>query len=177
MNVIPIFFLRAKAWQLFLLGTVLMLVYALIPLPDNGSLAGELLTGVVIALFCSFYLTWLWSVGEFLNSLLVRSLQFDKKYFRFALIYTFVHLLVSPFLFAFQNRTLDFLLLFSVVGLAICFVYAMRSVAKAMVAVNTGIPAVYNEYIGISFAIGFWIIGVWGLQPRINRLYADNPSF
>ena len=58
----------------------------------------------------------------------------------------------------------------------ICVQLELRSAAKTLVAAETGTVPTYFEYMNLFFAIAFWPIGIWSLQPKINRWYEENKN-
>jgi hypothetical protein len=51
--------------------------------------------------------------------------------------------------------------------------YNLYFVAKTLVLAETGKSASFYNYAGPFFLIWFFPIGVWFVQPRINRLYSE----
>ena len=67
------------------------------------------------------------------------------------------------------------MLTYAFVGL-LCWAYAARFPAKTLVIVETRKPAICWQYFGTFFAVFFFPIGIWFIQPRINELYAAHQS-
>jgi hypothetical protein len=57
-----------------------------------------------------------------------------------------------------------------------CLFYSVRFVSKSLTLAETCKPASFYEYAGPFFLIWFYPIGVWLVQPRVNRLYAGRSS-
>ena len=57
-----------------------------------------------------------------------------------------------------------------------CMFYNLYFVAKNLVTAETGRSASFSNYAGPFFLLWFFLIGVWFIQPRINRLYTEQPS-
>jgi len=53
----------------------------------------------------------------------------------------------------------------------VLYVLQIYFVSKSLVLAETGRPAVFYDYAGPFFLVWFFPIGVWIVQPRINRLY------
>jgi hypothetical protein len=53
----------------------------------------------------------------------------------------------------------------------ICTIFVLSSVAGSLVSVETGKPASFSAYAAEFFAIWFFPIGVWFVQPKINRQF------
>jgi hypothetical protein len=52
-----------------------------------------------------------------------------------------------------------------------CAFHILYFVSKSLLIVETGSPVSFYDYAGAFFLIGFFPVGVWTIQPRINRLY------
>jgi hypothetical protein len=55
----------------------------------------------------------------------------------------------------------------------VCTIYDIGFVADLLIRAETGKPAPFIEVAGQFLLIWFFVIGVWFIQPRINRLYAE----
>lgn len=183
MNAIASFFLRAKHWQIFLLcfgvffvgGTALMLSTAATRSQEDFGKV-DLLFGAVTVQFMLCFLAWLWSMGSFLNSMAKPMLRLRAGFFHFALVYPALYIFVfiaaipraGSELFA-VILPLHFLAMF-------CMFYILYFVSKHLVLVETGKSASFYDYAGPFFLLWFYPIGVWIIQPRINRLYAERKN-
>lgn len=173
-------FVRAKHWQIFLLFVAIFVIGEL-PLlgyvtsgpksPEDSAEAFLVVEAVtVVSALC--YLLWLWSMGSFLNSLLQPGLRLRIGVFSFTVALTSLYVLgfvahfqsVSPLAFA---ALMPLLLL-----AAFCMFYNFYFVSKSLAIAETGKSAPFNEYAGAFFLLWFYPIGIWFIQPRINRLYA-----
>jgi hypothetical protein len=103
-------------------------------------------------------------------------LRMKSGFFRVALIY-------PPFYFVFfvatfQNFSPGFLGLILPLHLfaTVCMFYLFYFVAKSLVMAETSKPAAFYDYAGPFFLLWFFPIGIWILQPRVNRLYSDRKN-
>jgi hypothetical protein len=186
-NSIKSFFLRAKHWQIFLLlvvvGNVVILSSALATMRSPQDLLKfGLLFGAAIALSALCLGVWYWSVGSFLSSLVPPPLRLNMGFFRFALIYPGVYMIV--FIAVVQSATTIKPALLAVIFAVIfpchlfamfCMLYLLYFVSKNLVLAETRKPASFPDYAGPFFLIWFFPIGIWFTQPRINRLYERPP--
>lgn len=53
-----------------------------------------------------------------------------------------------------------------------CIFYCLYFTAKALKTVERNAPVTASEYLGEFFLLWFYPVGIWLLQPRINRLFA-----
>jgi hypothetical protein len=175
------FFLRAKHWQLFLLLAVVPMVAemaAALSMPmslrswnDFGP-AGLLFVGATLFYMLCF-LAWFWSLGSFLNSIVKPAFKLRTAFFYFSLIYSALYL---PFFLAvfFDVRPATIAVLLPLHFLAMfCIFYLLRFVSKTLALAETGRPVSFYDYAGPFFLMWFYPVGVWIIQPRVNRLYAE----
>jgi hypothetical protein len=184
MNAMTKLFLRAKHWQIFLMlfgaffvgqvAVICSIAVAARSAEDFGKFSQ--LLWVVTLPFMFGLLGWLWSMGKFLSSIIPSSLRLQIGFFRFALIYPAVY--VFAFIAFFETRKpAMFALIFPFHLFAMfCMFYNLYFVSKSLVLAETGKPASFYDYAGPFFLIWFFPIGVWVVQPRINRIYAQKRS-
>jgi hypothetical protein len=185
MNSVANFFLRAKHWQMFLVFALLgciaiaSMLITMLSHPEEALndvfpfLAGMELFSILLAL-------WVWSLGTFLNSVVPATLRMSRTFFRVAVI--FVPLYIPIFGVFFQRMghvrdvrvtLISYALIFPLHLFALlCQLYSLYFVSKALALAERGCPSSLPDYIG--YFVGLWIlpVGVWIIQPRINRLYA-----
>ncbi len=178
MNSITSFFLRAKHWQIFLLffGMMLLAQIAMFGSMLSGTgqdLGKGLLPFFAVTLLCMLCFNgWFWIMGSFLNSLVGLPLRPRLGLFRFALIYPILYLPI--FMISFPQQPTTFAIIFPLHLLAtFCMFYLLNFVARNLVLAETGRKVTFYDYAGPFFLLWFFPIGVWIVQPRINRLYAE----
>ena len=184
MNRIERLFVRAKHWQIFLLFVVVFAVGEFPVIDDftaavnsaQGSGGLLYLTEAATAVAAWCFLLWLWSLGSFLNSILPSATRPRKKFFLFAFIYSAVYVPTPIALFAIIAPRL-FVAMIPLSLLAVfCMFYNLYFVAKNLVMAETGKSAAFFDRAGPFLLLCFAIVGVWIIQPRINRLYAEKQS-
>lgn len=167
MNAIASLFVRAKHWQLFVLSLTLALVELFVLRPPSSA---AVVRGGVTALVIVFLLAWLCSVGSFLNSIVQPSLRLNMSLFYFTLT---IPLLYAAFsLVQNENSLPPTVRITSKVVAAVCTIYDFGFVADSLVRAETDKPAPFADVAPLSLLIWLFEIGVWFVQPRINRLYA-----
>jgi len=184
MNRMERILVRAKHWQIFLLFVAVLAIgefpvignFAAAVNPQEGYAGVFVVTEVATAVAAWCFLAWLWSVGSFLNSIVPTALRPGNKFFLFAVIYSAVYVPVSMAIFQSINPKL-FVATVPLSLLAVfCMFYNLYFVAKNLVIAETGRSASFSNYAGPFFLLWFFLIGVWFIQPRINRLYTEQPS-
>lgn len=180
MGAVVKFFLRAKHWQIFLLlfgvGCVGGNAAMFLPLATTRSpeelLKISLPFVFVMVLFMLCLVAWLWSMGSFLNSIQQPTPKLRLGFFRFALLYPTVYILIFSALFG-ASKPVLLALIFPLHFFAMfCLFYNFYFVSKSLAVVETGKSVSFYDYAGSFFLLWFFPVGVWFIQPRINRLYA-----
>ncbi|MFZ3217475.1 MAG: hypothetical protein WA192_15555 [Candidatus Acidiferrales bacterium] len=184
MNWIERLFVRAKHWQIFLLFVVIF-VAAEFPIvgdftsavkSQEGAAEVLLLTEVLMAAAAWCFLLWLWSLGSFLNTVTPPELRLRNKALLLSVLYSAFYVVVSIALFHSINP-MAFAVTIPLSLLAVfCVFFNLYFVAKSLVLAETGKPATFGDYVGPLLLLWFCLIGVWFIQPRINRLYAERGS-
>ncbi len=119
------------------------------------------------------WLGWLWTVGLFLNSDLEPELRLRTRFFRFALVYPVLFPFVAPPLMFGDSSAAQAVLIATLLLWILCVFYAINFVAKTLKISELRRPMIMHEY-GKEFLLVFFIpLGIWLIQPRINRLYAS----
>lgn len=178
MNSITSFFLRAKHWQIFLLFFGMMLLAQIATLSSMLSAGGQDLGRRILPFFAVTFLLmlcfngWFWIMRSFLYSVVGLQLRPRLGLFRFALIYPILYLPI--FMISFPQQPTAFAFIFPLHVLAtFCMFYLLNFVSRNLVLAETGKNVTFYDYAWPFFLLWFFPIGVWIVQPRINRLYAE----
>ena len=173
-------FLRAKHWQIFLLLVVVPTIaqFAAIGyMPTrirswrDFGIAGFVFLGAM-ELYLLCYLTWFRSMGLFLVSIEKPALRMKSAFFHFAFFYPAIYIVIFVFLIsdppapAYAIVTPHLLCMF-------CLFYLIYFVSRSLVMIETGKPVPFSEYAVPFFLLWFSPLGVWIIQPKVNRLYAE----
>ena len=169
------FFLRAKHWQIFLVlvGVPYIGTFAEYVLVGEQSLQrlGDsrlLLLGVLTVLEMIGFLSWFWFIGSFLCSIVRPTLRPKTRFFSVAIAYPVIYGLTVPKLFqSAPSAVILPLHLFAMVCLTYVFYFASKCLSLA----ETGSPKLFSRFAGTFFLLWFFPIGVWIIQPKVNRLY------
>lgn len=181
MNSILEFFLRTKHWLMFLLTFGLTMVgqIAVIASMIANPLSPEamfqkltlvIFTATVLAMLPWF--AWLWAAGSFLSSLQQAPLVSELRFFRFAIASPLPYLCV--FFWVFQSSHPEwFLIILPIHFFAMfCIFYSMYFVSKNLAQAEIQRRATFQDYAGYFFLLWFYPIGIWIIQPKINRFFA-----
>ena len=181
MNGIAGFFLGAKGWQIFLLlfsldcvGAALTIVMNLMRVSPEVLAKTSLPLAVVSAVSWCCYLAWLWFMGSFLASITSSKFKIKTAFFRFTVIWTAVYgFTLLPFIKNVYSPPHPLHVALYLFGI-LCWSHNLYFVSNNLVVAETGKPTgSFLDYAGPFFLLWLALIGVWFIQPRINRLYAQ----
>ncbi|MGD0962951.1 MAG: hypothetical protein ABSA57_03505 [Candidatus Acidiferrales bacterium] len=181
MNRVTGFFLRVKHWQLFLLIFGVYCIGQFVAMKSMVTAEPAARAGgfgipfwVLMMIFGFSFLAWFWAMGSFLSSILRPELRLKLGFFRFALLYPIFYAFFF-FKFVLSTRPVP---VFVIVPLHLfamfCFFYIVYFDSKSLVLAEKREPLSFSDYAGPFFLLWFFPIGVWIIQPKINRLYAGN---
>lgn len=179
MDSISQLFLRAKHWQLFLLFFGIFFVgnlaafismSSMSALPQAFNRMAAITAGITVPfMFC--FLGWLWSTGSFCSSLVRPAQRLSLRFFRFAVVYPGLYIVVFFALFL-SIKTWALAVILPLHFFAVfCVFYDLYFVSKTLVLAETGRANSFYHYAGPFFLLWFFPVGVWIIQPRINGLY------
>jgi len=180
MNLLSDLFLRAKHWQIFLFVFGICFVVQVevseaimvgVRSPEDLGRAGLMQLGLVDVLTMCVFLSWFWFLGVFLCSLVRLDLRPKIAFFRVTVIYPVLYAFAVPALFVRVNPVLSAVLLPLHLLAMTCLIYDLYFVAKCLALAVTGKPKAFSDFAGTFFLLWFFPIGVWSIQPKVNRLY------
>jgi hypothetical protein len=186
-------FLTMKHWQLFILlfaiPVIIQMVVMGIVLVSRDLGMMQIIVPIIMVLYIAGFFGWLYTVATNLNQRLPASLNMPLNRFRIFMIIPVLYILfISFFLFgkmgdpAFiqedPSRLAATLLMIVPIHLfsMFCIFYCIWFVAKSLKAVELQRRVSFSDYIGEFFLFWFFVVGVWLLQPRINKMFANAPQ-
>jgi hypothetical protein len=172
-------FLRVKHWQLFLLLVVLWIgsgaaQFAAIP-SSSGEPARAAFPFVAVGeLVVLVFAGWLWSVGNFLQSVVPQRLKMSPTLFRISVILPLLCIPLSALVFESLNLAVVGIV-FIAYGIALAGeVYSWYFVARSLALAQYSRQVRFSDYEATLLGIWFFPFGIWFIQPKINRLYAKS---
>jgi hypothetical protein len=174
-------FLKMKAWQLFVLlfGTQFLTMAGSTVSVVGGSPRSmfAMMSGATL-FFGAILMMWLWSVAIHTNRWVPRSIRPSPGRFRMALIYLSVYLAVFmalciPVFIDKPSVSLFALIVPFHIFAMLCMVYACYFAAKNLVMAEKKENPGFYDCAGAFFLIWIYPIGVWVLQPKINRMFEE----
>ncbi len=192
-------FLKAKHWQLFLAIIVIPFIIYMTFIgvvissmvgndnPDPGIFLDMFsIFPLVILITGSIQFTWFWSVGVGLNKKIPDGLKLNVHRFKMAFVCVIVGMiaylymiysLIKNIAFATQqdyNPALPGLIFPSVLILMFSVFYIYYFVAKTIRTAELQKDITVGDYIGEFFLIYFFPIGIWFIQPKINKMVQED---
>jgi len=182
--------LKAKHWQVFLIlvGLPLLMLFIMMGTMFSSMATEPSAQGVMSPFFLPLFgigtsvsslglYAWYWSVGVGLQRFVPDGVNLKVNRFKFFLLFTPIYILlvmtllpvmgsveqiISPWIFLII-LPLHLLAMFS-------GIYMLYFSAKTIRSAELKRRASISDYIGEFFLIWFYPIGIWFIQPRINRI-------
>lgn len=185
-NFISNLFLGARHWQIFLL--LFGLYFAGAVLESGGMEPGTVrslkdigpygISGMILtALSMVCFLGWLWSIGLFLNASVHPLLRSKSGLLTFAFAYPGIFIACAVLsLNFFMNSSLWWtaVMLPLILVTIFCVFYAIYFASKYLVLAEAVRPSPFYDYAGAIVLLACYPVGIWIVQPRINRLYRSS---
>lgn len=185
--------LRLKHWQLFglLIGIpfVIQIIGILsIVLAQNQIMMFAMFPLIIIS-FTGVFFGWFYAMAVYLNKKLPDTVRIKLTKFKLSLLFPIVYIV---FFTIFMSGTFGNLIgggdsnntiqpgIFGIIlpfhfFSMFCIFYCIYFCAKSIKTVELQRHVAFNDYAGEFFLICFFPIGVWFIQPRINKLFnAEN---
>jgi hypothetical protein len=197
-------FLRAKHWQLFLLTFGLPILFDIIMMANIFSNLASHHNPLVIINFFKFFpllillfaatlFGWQWAVATRFQKMIPPGIKMNVKKFKifffipaiyFIIICIFMAIMLSGHVLNSNPPgsafAIGFMLIFPIHLFAMfCIFYSLYFVAKTLKTVELQREVTFTDFTGEFFLAWFFPIGVWILQPRINKmieLYSEESS-
>lgn len=181
MRRIPTFLLRAKHWQLFLLlaaPVATMQFLGLSFMSINVSswhdlVARDYLVIAIWELAALCVLAWLGSMGLLLSSMERSEFRMNTRFFCISIATAALFLVIDiPNLICKGSGFSPIVESLSPLWM-VGMVYIVYFVSKSFGMAQRGVRVSFDQYVGWFFLLWFFPIGVWIIQPRINRLFRN----
>ena len=178
-------FLNAKHWQLFLIiiGLPLILQFFIFSSFNLEENQGQINTSLFMIIFpiimiitTAVFFGWFWSIAtglrEYLLPEIIMKYKKFKIFFFIPLIYIIIiSIFVGITMSGIKPNPLIFLIIVPMHLLSMFGIfYSLYFVAKTIKTVELKRDTKFDDFIGEFFLIWFFPIGIWIIQPRINKL-------
>ena len=173
-------FLRAKHWQIFLITFGLPFLIELIAIPfmilGNNAMVIMKIMPIIMILFMGGFFGWFWAIAINLQQNLPSELKVKTTKFKIFLLFPLIYIFITFVLLdtimwnALDNSSL-FLLIFPIHLFSMfCIFYCLYFVAKVFKTTELQRKVTFSDFAGEFFMIWFFPIGIWIIQPKINRM-------
>jgi len=191
-------FLRAKHWQMFTLtfGIPMLLQFIMMGFAISSLAAGkapnpEIMFGymkffpIYMIIFSGAFFGWFYSVAIGLQKKVPKDVKMKVKKFRIIFFIPMVYILfITSFIgigvtdLIETNTAPNPMMIFSVMGIIlplhllsmVCIFYSLYFVAKTFKTVELQREVSFSDFAGEFFLIWFYPIGIWIIQPKINKM-------
>jgi len=191
-------FLKAKHWQLFIVTFGITMIFQFVIMGSmilNLDNQVHLYPGIIfnrfkfipliILLFMGLTFVWFWSVGIGLQKRVPENVTMKVKKFKVFLFIPMIYMFILGVLLSFaSNGLFEFgskpnwgLIggLFTVIVLlhlfsVFCIFYSLYFVAKTIKTAELQRAVEFGDFVGEFFLIWFYPIGIWIIQPRVNKM-------
>jgi len=161
---VSIFLLKAKHWQIFILLITGITIC-------NLKIATDPVLTLILSIFgLVIYFIWLMAIGNKLHEYLPKKVKLNYDLY---LINSFVLILgyaVIMIITDGKGATFTGLAALPTFYIFYAFLNFLAFPAKLINSIEIGKPAKFGEYVGDFFLIVFLPIGIWFLQPRVNKI-------
>ena len=182
-------FLKAKHWQLFLMIIGIPIIMQIVIM---GTVFFHLISGTepdpffmhnylflfpfLMILVLGVLFGWLWSVAIGLQNKLPEGIKMKVKKFKIFFFTPLIYILF--FLSFFIALNIGFKSITTIMGIIIplhlfsmfCIFYILYFVAKTFKTVELQREVSFSDFAGEFFMIWFYPIGIWIVQPKINKM-------
>ena len=191
-------FLKAKHWQIFLLSFGIPFIIYIIMIVSLMSNFMNMQRGIdsrpdafiiyrfftifpiVMLIFIGVLYGWFWSIAIGLQKKVPEGIKMKIMKFKIFFFYIICYMILFMGSFFFMFRAINFLeyigpsfmmfiLPFHFFGM-FCSFYMLYFVAKTFKTVELQREVKFSDFAGEFFMIWFFPIGIWILQPKINKM-------
>lgn len=176
------------AWQAFLITCIPLFGAGFLTVPapgQSGSVVemGGVLSRMMLTLIpvATVLYSWIWSIGNVSNRAASESARRPDRFFNFALPYALAYVGFAYFSVPNHGKMDDSLVPFAVVMTlhmlaTVCTFYAIASAAMRLKSYEVGSRVGFGGAFGTFRLIWFFPLGVWFVQPRVNKASAETAS-
>ena len=194
-------FLKAKHWQLFLITFGIPLVFQFLTMgfmmsnfaldssPDPAMMFNYMkFFPIMMILFMGVLFGWFWSVAIGLQIKVPQNVRMKVRKFKIFFFIPLIYILLMMLLMAItMNGIMDNgtepngIFVGSVLAIVIplhlfsmfCIFYCLYFVAKTFKTVELQREVKFSDFAGEFFMIWFYPIGIWIVQPKINKMIEE----
>jgi hypothetical protein len=185
-------FLKAKHWQLFLMTFGIPMIFQIVMMgsifsnwgsgknPDPSFMFNYMkFFPLMMVIFIGVFFGWFWSVAIGLQSKIPQDVKMKVKKFKIFFFSPLIYfLLILSFFIITMNGSEPNLAIFAIIVplhlySMFCMFYTLYFVAKTFKTVELQREVSFSDFAGEFFMIWFFPIGVWIVQPKINKMIEE----
>lgn len=164
-------YLKARHWQMFILLFGGMFFAQFIVTNLSMGIWSLIVPATV---FGVIYFGWLWTIAYASSKKLPPELASSPKLMGIGLLYALLYFVFGGYLFFGGNTQMPgYAMVLHLLAMAAIF-YALGFTAKQLIKLQTNKEVSFFNYSGPFFLFWFFPIGVWFIQPKVNKLLAEN---
>jgi hypothetical protein len=182
-------FLKAKHWQIFMITFGLPIILEIIAMPfmiiGNNPMVIMKIMPIMMIFFIGGFFGWFWAIATGLQNKVPTGVKMKVKKFK---VFFFIPLIYIILIFGFMGFAFGGILengqqpsggmIGGLVGIIVplhlfsmfCIFYCLYFVSKTFKTVELQREVTFSDFAGEFFMIWFFPIGVWIVQPKINKM-------
>jgi hypothetical protein len=182
-------FLKAKHWQIFMLTFGLPIILEIIAMPfmiiGNNPMVIMKIMPIMMIFFIVGFFGWFWAIAIGLQNKVPTGIKMKVKKFK---VFFLIPLIYIILIFGFMGFAFGGILengqqpsggmIGGLVGIIVplhlfsmfCIFYCLYFVSKTFKTVELQREVTFSDFAGDFFMIWFFPIGVWIVQPKINKM-------
>lgn len=182
-------FLKAKHWQIFMITFGLPIILEIIAMPfmiiGNNPMVIMKIMPIMMIFFIGGFFGWFWAIAIGLQNKVPTEVKMKVKKFK---VFFFIPLIYIILIFGFMGFAFGGILengqqpsggmIGGLVGIIVplhlfsmfCIFYCLYFVSKTFKTVELQREVTFSDFAGEFFMIWFFPIGVWIVQPKINKM-------
>lgn len=165
-------FLIAKHWQIFLLVAGMPIISDLFFDKTNSNEFS--FNSMITIISCIFFFAWLWSIESVIGRLVIKINPIRSRQFRFIYFTVTLYIAISLMLLFFTGMFLDNIYWLIIHFICIIFLLAIfYQCAKLIKHVELTREPQFSEVFTYFVFIWFFPIGIWVIQPKLNKIIKD----
>ena len=180
--------LKAKHWQIFILTIGLPVIIEIILIPfiiiGNNPMVILKIMPILMIFFLGGLFGWFWAIAIHLQEKLPDDLKLKVNRFKtfllipiiyFAIFFVFLDFIMRG---AIENGTGPDPVVFALIipfhlFAMFCIFYCLYFVSKTFKTVELQRKVTFSDFSGEFFMICFFPVGIWIIQPKINKMIED----
>jgi hypothetical protein len=182
-------FLKAKHWQIFMITFGLPIILEIVAMPfmiiGNNPMVIMKIMPIMMIFFIGGFFGWFWAIAIGLQNKVPTGVKMKVKKFK---VFFFIPLIYIILIFGFMGFAFGGILengqqpsggmIGGLVGIIVplhlfsmfCIFYCLYFVSKTFKTVELQREVTFSDFAGEFFMIWFFPIGVWIVQPKINKM-------